>query len=178
MRLIIEDGQLMLVGDGGIELTRVALEDHADLQAAADVLTDWAVAYRTPEQEREDELIGALIDAGAADVAAEYIEAWSGDGVAYMPRKHVTYAGEIYRVIQAHTSQADWTPDVAVSLYVIAHSTTQDPLDEPPEWTQPAGAHDAYQTGDRVTYNGQIWVSTIDANVWAPDVYGWVLDGE
>lgn len=46
----------------------------------------------------------------------------------------------------------------------------------PPDWVQPTGAHDAYNTGDRVTYNGQIWVSTVDANVWAPGVFGWELE--
>lgn len=40
---------------------------------------------------------------------------------------------------------------------------------------QPTGAHDAYNTGDRVMFNGAVWESTIDANVWKPDVYpdGW-----
>ncbi len=43
------------------------------------------------------------------------------------------------------------------------------------EWVQPTGAHDAYQMGDLVLYQGQTWRSSIDANVWAPGVYGWVL---
>lgn len=44
-----------------------------------------------------------------------------------------------------------------------------------PDWVQPTGAHDAYNTGDRVMFNGDVWESTTDANVWAPDVYpdGW-----
>lgn len=44
------------------------------------------------------------------------------------------------------------------------------------EWVQPTGAHDAYNTGDRVMYDGIEYESTIDANVWSPDVYpqGWV----
>lgn len=49
------------------------------------------------------------------------------------------------------------------------------PASGPQEWVQPTGAHDAYQTGDEVLYGGQVWRSTIDANVWAPGVYGWVL---
>lgn len=46
-----------------------------------------------------------------------------------------------------------------------------------PAFTQPTGAHDAYQTGDRVIYNGQIYESTIDNNVWSPDTHpqGWQL---
>ena len=49
-----------------------------------------------------------------------------------------------------------------------------------PEWVQPTGAHDAYQTGDKVTYNGQHYVSKIDGNVWSPDAYppGWEVYSE
>ena len=49
-----------------------------------------------------------------------------------------------------------------------------------PEWVQPTGAHDAYNTGDRVTYNGRVYESTMDGNVWAPDAYpkGWEDLGE
>ena len=45
--------------------------------------------------------------------------------------------------------------------------------DTPAEWVQPTGAHDAYNTGDRVTYDGAVWVCTEDNNVYAPGVYGW-----
>ena len=79
----------------------------------------------------------------------------------------VLYADELYRVIQAHTSQADWTPDVAFPLFVKIS------VEEFPQWKQPAGAHDAYNTGDKVTYNDKHWQSEVDANIWQPGVYGW-----
>lgn len=43
------------------------------------------------------------------------------------------------------------------------------------EFVQPTGAHDAYMTGDTVLYNGKVYTSVIDGNVWSPDVYpqGW-----
>ena len=44
-----------------------------------------------------------------------------------------------------------------------------------PEWIQPTGAHDAYKLGAKVKYNGKVYVSTVDNNVWAPGVYGWNL---
>ena len=46
-----------------------------------------------------------------------------------------------------------------------------------PDYVQPTGAHDAYQAGQGVTWNGQRYRSLIDANVWSPDVYpqGWEL---
>ena len=77
--------------------------------------------------------------------------------------------GVLYKCVQEHTSQADWTPDVAVSLW----SKTSDPAEEYPEWSQPIGSHDAYNTGDKVTYNKKHWISTCDNNVWQPGVYGW-----
>ncbi len=77
--------------------------------------------------------------------------------------------GELYRCIQGHTSQADWTPDTAVSLWV----KISDPAEEWPEWSQPVGAHDAYDAGAKVSHNGKHWTSDVDANVWEPGVYGW-----
>lgn len=78
---------------------------------------------------------------------------------------------QLYQVLQAHTSAEQWTPDTAASLYKKIGVTE----DGYPEWVQPLGASDAYDTGDRVSYNGVIYESTIDGNVWAPDAYpaGW-----
>lgn len=78
---------------------------------------------------------------------------------------------QLYKVVQAHTSQADWTPDATASLYDAFG------LDEGgyPVWSQPTGAHDAYNTGDIVNYNGTLYKSLIDGNAWSPDAYpaGW-----
>lgn len=78
---------------------------------------------------------------------------------------------QLYKVLQAHTSQADWTPDTAASLYKKVGFTDSGV----PMWTQPLGATDAYKKGDVVSYNGQLYVSTVDANVWEPGIYGWEL---
>jgi hypothetical protein len=78
------------------------------------------------------------------------------------------YDGGLYKVIQAHTTQASWTPPVAPALFAkVAVPGTI------PAWSQPAGAHDVYQSGDQVTHNGSTWESDIDNNVWEPGVYGW-----
>lgn len=80
---------------------------------------------------------------------------------------------QLYKVVQAHTSQADWTPDSVPALYDAFG------LDDSgyPIWSQPSGAHDAYNTGDIVNYNGTLYESVIDGNAWSPDVYpaGWKL---
>lgn len=47
---------------------------------------------------------------------------------------------------------------------------------QPLPWIQPTGAHDAYQMGDKVSHNGEVWVSQVNDNVWEPGVYGWVID--
>ena len=78
---------------------------------------------------------------------------------------------QLYQVLQDHTSAAEWTPDTAVSLYkAIGVTETGYPV-----WVQPLDATDAYNTGDIVSYNGALYISTIDGNVWAPDAYpaGW-----
>lgn len=81
--------------------------------------------------------------------------------------ERLRYHGELYRVLQDHAAQADWTPDAAPSLFVrVAAPGTI------PEWVQPLGAEDAYRTGDRVRHGGRIWESLADANVWEPGAAG------
>lgn len=78
---------------------------------------------------------------------------------------------QLYQVLQAHTSAAEWTPDTATSLYKKIGVTE----DGYPEWVQPLGASDAYNTGDVVSYNSVLYESIVDGNVWTPDAYpaGW-----
>lgn len=77
--------------------------------------------------------------------------------------------GNLYRCVQGHSSQAGWEPHNTPALW----AKIGDPTVEYPEWSQPVGAHDSYQTGDKVSYGGKKWVSEADNNVWAPGVYGW-----
>lgn len=109
----------------------------------------------------------SLTDADALE-SVELFPAWAA-GVAYAVDERVQYQGVLYRVVQAHTSQADWTPDAAPALFVVVS------LDEWPEWVQPTGAHDAYKKGDKVTFEGKHYVSLMDGNVYSPAVYpaGW-----
>ena len=88
---------------------------------------------------------------------------------AYGVGDRVQYEGHLYKCVQAHTSQDDWTPDVSVSLW----SEVSDPSQEWPEWRQPQGAHDAYMQGDKVSHNNKHWISTMDNNVFEPSIYGW-----
>lgn len=107
-----------------------------------------------------------------ADANVNFFAKWDV-GVDYVKDTKVRYNDVVYKVLQDHTSQEDWSPDVAVSLFVRCHQ--QDPEDEYPEWVQPTGAQDAYMTGDKVTYEGKHYESLIDNNVWSPAEYpqGW-----
>lgn len=98
---------------------------------------------------------------------------WSGESVSYKKNDRFMYQDKFYKVLQDHTSQSDWTPDTASSLYV----EIVDPSNEYPEFKQPTGAHDAYAKGDRVTFEGKHYISLIDANVYSPTAYpaGWSL---
>ena len=98
---------------------------------------------------------------------------WSGESVSYKKNDRFMYHDKFYKVLQNHTSQADWTPDTASSLYVeIAN-----PAEEWPEFKQPTGAHDAYAKDAKVTFEGKHYKSLIDANVYSPTAYpqGWEL---
>lgn len=108
------------------------------------------------------------IDDVTAGEHAELFGAWAPD-VKYEAGNLRQYNGRLWRCVQAHTSQADWTPDVAVSLWAKA----ADPAEEWPVWSQPVGAHDVYTEGDKVSHNGKHWTSSVDGNVWEPGVYGW-----
>ena len=90
-------------------------------------------------------------------------------GHTYVVGERLQYNGVLYRVVQAHTSQADWTPDITPAMFVVVS------LDEWPEFVQPTGAHDAYNKGDKVTFEGKHYVSLIDGNVYSPTAYpaGW-----
>lgn len=114
-----------------------------------------------------------LAEAGSIDdvTAGEHMDVFSpwASAVSYKTGNLRTYNGKLYRCVQAHTSQDDWTPDAATSLWAL----TSDPAEEWPAWSQPVGATDAYAKDSKVTHNDKRWISDVDANVWEPGVYGW-----
>lgn len=90
-------------------------------------------------------------------------------GVQYEVGYRVRYNDVLYSVTLAHTSQDDWTPDAASSLFAQVLIPDEEVV---PEWIQP-GATNPYALGDKVTHNGKTWVSDYDNNVWEPGVFGW-----
>lgn len=91
------------------------------------------------------------------------------EGTAYAVNAIRKRGDNLYKCLQAHTSQEGWEPENAPALW----KKIGDPTVEYPEWSQPISAQDAYAKGDKVSYNKKRWVSNVDNNVWAPGVYGW-----
>ena len=119
----------------------------------------------------------AQMEAGAKELADEdaldvpmLFPRWAAD-TAYEVGDRVYYDGMLYKVLITHTSQSDWTPDVSPSLF--ARVLIPDP-EVIPDWVQPDSTN-PYMKGDKVRYNGKIYESLIDNNIWSPDAYpaGW-----
>jgi hypothetical protein len=128
-----------------------------------------AVARRQARAEIELE----AIEGDDIDAVAPLFPAWTA-GVAVAVGDLVRHDGILYKCVQSHTTQADWAPPVVPALWTPARQTSGPVVDE---WVQPTGAHDAYNIGDRVLFNGSVYESTINGNVWSPTGYpqGWRL---
>ena len=112
----------------------------------------------------------ASLDDTDALEAIELFPNWAAD-TDYAVDVRVRYGDKLYRCVQAHHSQTDWTPDSTSALWTEVAKPGEIPV-----WKQPTGAQDAYMIGDKVHYptaDDPVYVSTIDNNVWEPGVYGW-----
>ena len=120
----------------------------------------------------------SLDDTQALEVAALYDE-WSGEGVEYAAGDRVRFQGNLVKCLQAHTSQPDWAPNAAPSLWALILPGQDGSGIEVGVWQQP-GATNGYSTGDRVIHAGHMWESTSDDNVWKPGAVGapWTDLGE
>lgn len=110
-------------------------------------------------------------DEQAIEVADLYPEYEVGHE--YKQNDRFQYGHSLYKVNQAHTSQEQWVPGEVGTESLYTNLMLNDSGYQ--IWKQPTGAHDAYNTGDVVEYNGVLYKSLIDGNVWAPDAYpqGW-----
>jgi hypothetical protein len=127
------------------------------------------------EQSLETTIVRRLLRQQISEVPDEQIDEFVSlfepfkVGEALLAGNRRQYDGVVWEVIQRHTTQIDWLPPNVPALWKRVHSPDVTPL-----WVQPQGAHDAYKKGDKVQWpEGTVWESTIDANVWAPGVYGW-----
>lgn len=123
---------------------------------------------------RAIQIFAASLDEGRALEVASIYPGWEA-GRSYKAGEYFTYGvnrvgdPQLYKVAQDHSSQAEWLPDELPALYTPVGLTN----DGWPIWSQPAGAHDAYSTGDVVAHKGKLYCSLVNENVWEPGVYGW-----
>ena len=119
------------------------------------------------------EKASASLTDGDAIEAVELFPAWSV-GMQCTAGMRLRYTdGKLYKVLQDHTAQADWTPDKTPALFTEVAKPGEIPV-----WKQPTGAQDAFNTGDKVWYPAKgttVYESLIDGNVWSPEAYpaGW-----
>ena len=118
--------------------------------------------------------LAVSLDDTAAIESPELFPYWKAD-TQYTTGDRVRFDGVLYKALQTHTSQVEWPPDVAVSLF----AKVLNPEGEIPVWEQPDSTN-AYMIGDKVHYptiEDPIYESTIDNNVWSPVSYpaGWTI---
>ena len=113
----------------------------------------------------------SLTDADALE-AIDLFGSWQADK-AYVVDDKVKYEGNLYKCLQVHTSQASWTPTAAASLWAKVLIPDENVI---PEWEQPNSTN-PYMKGDKVMFEGQVYESEIDNNIWSPAAYpaGWTL---
>lgn len=152
-------------------LTKTSAEElmltHDNFQEAVDV--DTAVSNAVDNVLVD---ILPLLDDEQAERVKNLFKPWAVDKL-YEIGDRVLYNHILWKCVQQHTSQEDWTPDAAASLWSRTGQNPEDP-NGIPTWIQPTGAQDAYQTGDKVIHNNTVYISTVDNNTWEPGVYfGW-----
>lgn len=130
------------------------------------------VIERARELRKQIETNASSMDEETALNFVELFPAWNGDNSSYAVGDRVRFNGELYKVLQAHTAQTAWTPEAAVSLF--ARVLPGQDGTEIGDWVQP-NATNPYSKGDKVRFEGKIYESLIDGNVWSPSAYpaGW-----
>ena len=133
-------------------------------------------AFQEEQYDAQRKLALSFLAEGLSDEQALQVpllfEEFDGNGVAYEVGKRIMYNGILYKVLQAHTSQAEWTPDAAPSLFAKVINETID--GSIPEFQQPDSTN-PYMKGDRVIFKEKVYESLIDNNVYSPEDYpaGW-----
>ena len=194
MRLEKKNGLRILYPDYGYLLRNIETGDIYDgkiylgINASLDIyedirdesISEGLLISLNDVKAKEDSLnkIGKIVANQITDDAValsiqEFYDIWEV-GIHYQVGKYVTSNDILYKVLIEHTSQVDWTPDVSPSLFA---RVLIDPTGETiPEWVQPDSTN-AYMAGDKVMYEGAVYESTVDNNVWSPADYpaGWQI---
>ena len=130
------------------------------------------IVNRARELRAVIETVVQTLDDNAALENVELFPSWDVDNIDYSVGQKVRYDGKLYKVLQGHTSQSSWNPTFAPSLFAEVLAGQEGT--EIGEWVQPDSTN-PYMTGDKVIFNGVVYESLIDGNVWSPSSYpaGW-----
>lgn len=170
MQIIQDDGTQRDLEQYELDALTAAKDAHDAMQAANGVFQQWDEATST-------KALLAIV-ANSVDIPIEkavhmrsVYPDWSGDGVYYYLNDRVSYMDALWRCLQPHTSQEDWSPITAPSLWskILISDVSDDAT--LPEWEQPSSTN-PYNQGDRVTHDGKTWVSLVANNVWEPGAQG------
>ena len=158
---------------GKIYLSKFASIDNYE-EVRNETIDNALFTYLNTIKAKEESLnkIGKIVANNVTDdtvalTIQEFYDIWEV-GVTYEVGRYLQYKSILYKVLQPHTSQETWTPDVASSVYA---KVLIDPTGETiPEWEQPDSTN-AYMTGDKVRFEGVVYESTMDNNIWSPTAY-------
>ena len=145
---------------------KILIEDNKQLNHAKDELIQKNASLTKVAKIVANEVTDDVV---ALEIQ-EFYDEWQV-GVTYAVGRYIRYEEVLYKVITAHTSQEGWTPDSATSLFAKVLIDLDGGV---LEWEQPDSTN-PYMTGDKVTFEGVTYVSTVDNNVWQPGVYGWEI---
>lgn len=148
-----------------------------DVTGASDLqLSQWLEAISREQarrqvletaQQRADQLAVDYLDAAGVAMGDEWTQP-AGAYDAYPQGWVVSHGGKSWISL---TPANVWEPGVS-------GWREQTETADPPAWVRPTGAHDAYNEGDRVLFEGEVYTSLIDANTWSPSEYpaGWAAE--
>ena len=111
---------------------------------------------------------GRLLTDEQALTLPELYRAWDSHS-SYQVGDRCIYINVLYRCLTEHDAQETWSPVDAPSLWAEVLIPDENIISE---WKQPDSTN-TYKIGDKVTYNGDTWISIVDNNSWVPGVYGW-----
>lgn len=163
--------QFMSGEDISGEYTDMILITPVQVTTGSPMILTFGIRERTTEEIQQADVqtaISYLSDEQAMTVKDLYAD-WDENGIGYITGNRVQYNGKLYKCLQGHTSQADWSPEAAPSLWAEILAGQEGTAIG--EWVQPESTN-PYNKGDRVTHNGKTWESLVDGNVWEPGAQG------
>lgn len=173
---LIYDGENDIVTYEVIAYTPLEIEERTKNQVLAQVESDRFQKLEEAKEKAIMDTFHAISDPAEALENQAIFPLWSSESVAVKAgEKYQAFDGlelKLFEVIQPHTTQEGWHPVDTPALWKRVALP-----DQILPWVQPTGAHDAYNIGDKVSYQGQNYESTVNANVYAPGVVAgqWVV---